>query len=44
MHVHQAALNEARDTLFAVGHNKIAVYEFKAEPPKPAEAATTKPE
>ncbi len=44
MHVHQAVLNEPRDTLFAVGHNEIAVYEFKVEPPKPAEAATKTPE
>jgi len=40
MHVHQFALNETCDTLFAVGHNKIATFEFKAEPPKPAEATT----
>ena len=39
MHVHQFALNEACDTLFAVGHHKIAIFEFKAEAAKPAEAA-----
>lgn len=40
MHVHQLALNEASDTLFAVGHHKISTWEFKAETPKPAEPAT----
>lgn len=30
MHVHQFVLNESADTLFAVGHHKLAVFEFKA--------------
>lgn len=30
MHVHEFALNEQRDTMYAFGHNKIAVFEFKA--------------
>ena len=30
MHVHDAALNEASDKLYAVGHQKIAVLEIKA--------------
>lgn len=42
MHVHQLALNEASDTLFAVGHHKIAVCEFKAVEPAPV-TATDKP-
>jgi hypothetical protein len=31
MHVHQFALNETSDTLFTVGHHKVATFEFKAE-------------
>lgn len=30
MHVHQFALNESSDTLYAVGHHRVAVGEFKA--------------
>jgi WD40 repeat protein len=29
MHVHDLELNEALDTIYAVGHNKIAIYELK---------------
>lgn len=43
MHVHQLALNEANDTLFAVGHHKIVVCEFKADPPPAAPAEAAKP-
>ena len=32
--------NEEFDTLYAVGHNKVAVMEFKAEQPKPKPAET----
>ncbi len=39
MHVHQLALNESSDTLFAVGHHKIVVCEFKAAEPPPAATA-----
>jgi WD40 repeat protein len=42
MHVHQLALNEAFDTLFAVGHHKIAVCEFKAAEPTAATAEPSK--
>jgi WD40 repeat protein len=38
MHVHDFALNDAYDTLYTVGPNKIAVWEFKGEEPPPAEA------
>lgn len=30
MHIHQSVMNEAADTLYAVGHNRIAVFEWKA--------------
>lgn len=42
MHVHQFAINETNDTLFTVGHNKIAIFEFKAEAPKPTEPTSDK--
>jgi WD40 repeat protein len=29
MHVHDLALNEARDTIYAVGHHRLAVFEMK---------------
>lgn len=29
MHVHDAVFNEARDTVYLVGHNKLAVWELK---------------
>ena len=38
MHVHSFALNERSDTLYTVGHGKIAVWEFKAEEPAPEPA------
>jgi WD40 repeat protein len=38
MHVHDFALNDAYDTLYTVGHHKIAVWEFKGDEPPPAEA------
>ncbi len=31
MHVHAFVLNDAEDTLYAAGHNQLAVAEFKAE-------------
>jgi WD40 repeat protein len=46
MHVHDFELNEAADTLYAVGHGKIVVFEFKGESPAPAaeaKPAETKP-
>lgn len=30
MHIHQSVMNEAADTLYCVGHNRIAVFEWKA--------------
>lgn len=30
MHVHQSVMNAAADTLYTVGHNRIAVFEWKA--------------
>lgn len=44
MHVHKFVLNDAQDTLYASGHDQIAVVEFKAvpaEPPKEAAPAAT---
>jgi hypothetical protein len=32
MHVHSFVLNEAEDTLYAVGHDQVAVVAFKAVP------------
>jgi WD40 repeat protein len=29
MHVHHFALNEAADTIYSVGHNKVAIHELK---------------
>jgi hypothetical protein len=29
MHIHDAVLDETGDTLIAVGHNKLALYEMK---------------
>jgi hypothetical protein len=29
MHVHHFVLNEAADTIYSVGHNKIAIHEMK---------------
>ena len=28
-HIHMIALNEAADTIYAVGHNKISIFEMK---------------
>jgi WD40 repeat protein len=39
MHVHKFVLNDAQDTLFAAGHDQIAVLEFKAVPPAETPAA-----
>jgi hypothetical protein len=39
MHVHKFVLNDTQDTLYAAGHDQIAVVEFKAVPAAPAEAA-----
>ena len=44
MHVHGFVLNDAEDTLYAAGHDQLAVVEFKAiaaEEQKPDPAATT---
>lgn len=38
MHVHGFVLNETGDGLFASGHGKLVVGEFRAEPPAPAAA------
>lgn len=38
MHVHKFVLNDTQDTLYAAGHDQIAVVEFKAVPAAPAEA------
>ena len=41
MHVHKFVLNDTQDTLFAAGHDQIAVVEFKAVPAAPAETPAT---
>jgi WD40 repeat protein len=41
MHVHSFVLNESEDTLYAAGHDQVAMVTFKEVPP--AEAATTQP-
>jgi WD40 repeat protein len=42
MHVYAMSVGETWDTLYAAGHGKIVVWEFKAEPPAAAsETATT---
>ena len=33
MHVHDLVLSETHDTLYTVGHGKVAVWEFKGEAP-----------
>jgi WD40 repeat protein len=38
MHVHRFAFNESYDTLYAVGHGRIAVWELKAEDAEPVES------
>lgn len=45
MHVHKFILNETQDTLYASGHEQIAMLEFKADPPpsSPAPADATTP-
>ena len=43
MHVHKFVLNDAQDTLYAAGHDQIAVVEFKAVPAAPAVAAEAAP-
>ncbi len=43
MHVHRFVFNEAFDTLYAVGHGRVVVWELKAEEAKPA-AETDKKE
>lgn len=39
MHVHKFVLNDVQDTLYAAGHEQIAVVEFKYVEPAPADAA-----
>ena len=46
MHVHAFVLNDAEDTLYAAGHDQLAVVEFKAavneeQQPDPTAAATS---
>jgi WD40 repeat protein len=43
MHVHQFVVNEAHDTVYAVGHHRLATWELKAKAAKPAEKAPEKP-
>ena len=31
MHIYGIALNEANDTLYASGHGKVTIFEFKAD-------------
>jgi len=38
MHIHEFAFDETFETLYAVGHNKIAVWQLKDEKVKPVEA------
>jgi WD40 repeat protein len=41
MHAHKFVLNETQDTLYAAGHEQIAVVEFKAAPPAETPPAAT---
>lgn len=40
MHVHDFAVNDVCDTIYAVGHNKIVTWEFKGEEKKTEETKT----
>jgi hypothetical protein len=43
MHVHQFVVNEVHDTVYAVGHHRLATWELKAKDAKPAEKTPEKP-